>query len=69
MQRHQFLTSEISLTAFPIATAHYKCNKILKTFLVQFSNKILVIKAGIHKMLVRIANREDPDQTSSSKAV
>ena len=25
--------------------------------------------AGIHKMLVRIANREDPDQTASSKAV
>ena len=24
---------------------------------------------GIHKMLVRIANREDPDQTASSEAV
>ena len=33
-----------------------------------------VIKAGIHRMLVRIANREDPekmvpDQTTSSEAV
>ena len=25
--------------------------------------------ARIHKMLVRIANREDPDQTASSEAV
>ena len=30
---------------------------------------MLVIKSGIHKMLVRIANREDPDQTASSEAV
>ena len=34
-----------------------------------FSNKIWVIKAGIHKMFVRIANREDPDQTASLEAV
>ena len=26
---------------------------------------MMVIRAGIHKMLVRIANREDPDQTAS----
>ena len=25
---------------------------------------MLVLRAGIHKMLVRIANREDPDQTA-----
>ena len=31
--------------------------------------KMLVIKAGIHQMLVRIPNREDPDQTASSEAV
>ena len=30
---------------------------------------MLVIMAGIHKMLVRIANREDPDQTASEEAV
>ena len=29
--------------------------------------KILVIWADIHKMLVRIANREDPDQTALQK--
>ena len=43
-------------------------SKILNTFLFLFSNKMLVIKAGIHKILVRIANREDPDQTISSEA-
>ena len=26
-------------------------------------------KAGIHQMLARIANREDPDQTTSEEAV
>ena len=29
-----------------------------------FSNKMLVIRAGIHKMLVRIANREDLKEQS-----
>ena len=33
-------------------------------------NKMLVIRAGIHEMHVRIANRKDPDnQTASSEAV
>ena len=31
-----------------------------------FSNILLVIRAGIHKMLVNIANRENPDQTSEA---
>ena len=31
-------------------------------FFITFSNKMLVIKAGILKILVRISNREDPDQ-------
>ena len=30
---------------------------------------MLIIRAVIYKMLVRIANREDPDQTASSEAV
>ena len=30
---------------------------------------MLAIRAGIHKILVRIANREDPDKTASSEAV
>ena len=36
---------------------------------VLISSKILMIRAGIHKMFVRIANREDPDQTASSEAI
>ena len=28
---------------------------------------MLVVMAKIHKILVRIANREDPDQTASSE--
>ena len=39
------------------------------TFLFFLSNKMLVIRARIHKMLARIANREDPDQTASPEAV
>ena len=30
---------------------------------------MLIISAGFHKMLVNLANREDPDQTASSEAV
>ena len=47
-----------------------KCSKILKTFLFLSSNKMLVFRAEIefHKLFVRIANREDPDQTASSEA-
>ena len=32
------------------------------SFLFPFSTKLLVIMAETHKMLVRIANRKDPDQ-------
>ena len=42
-----------------------KCSKILNNFHFLFTNEMLVIRTGIHKMLVRIANREDPDQTAS----
>ena len=42
-----------------------KCSKIWNTLFFLFSNKL----AGMHKMVVRIANREDPDQTASSEAV
>ena len=34
-------------------------------FFLLFSNKMLIIMCGIHKKLVLIANREDPDQTAS----
>ena len=46
-----------------------KCSKISNTFLFLYSNKIILIRAGIHKLLVRIENREDPDQTFSEEAV
>ena len=46
------------------------CSKILTTFLFLFSKKkMVVIRAGIHKMLLRIANRTDPDQIASSEAI
>ena len=38
-------------------------------FIFLSTNELLVIRAGIHKMLVRIANSADPDQTASSEAV
>ena len=50
-------------------TCSGKCSKISNTFLFLFSNKMLVIRAGIYNVLVRKANREDPDQTASSEAV
>ena len=41
---------------------HYdKWSKFFNTFLFLFSNKMLVFRAGIHKMLARIVNREDPE--------
>ena len=61
---------------FYIATVCYSnlylqygnCSKILNTFLFLFLNELLIIKAGFHKMLVRVANRKDLDQTASSEA-
>ena len=35
--------------------------KTSNTFFFLFSNKVLVIRAEIHKMLVGVANREDPE--------
>ena len=46
-----------------------KFYKILNTFIFLASNKMLAIGAGIYKICVKIANREDPDQTASSEAV
>ena len=44
-----------------------KCSNISNSFLFLFSITMLVLRAGINKMLVRIANREDPAQTASSR--
>ena len=41
----------------------------VKIFFSLFSNKMFIIRTEIHKMLVRITNREDLDQTVSSDAV
>ena len=41
---------------------------VLKSVTV-FSFCSQIIKDGIHRMLARTANREDPDQTASSEAV
>ena len=46
-----------------------KCPKILNSLLFLFSNKMLLIRAGIHRMPVRIGNRENPDHSASSEAV
>ena len=43
--------------------------KIRTLFLFLFSNKILGIRAGLHKLFVRLANREDPYQTASFEEV
>ena len=48
-------------------TSYGKYSKLLKTFLSLFSNKILVIRDGSHKILEKIANMEDPDQIASFK--
>ena len=57
---------------FAVLRVNYgKCSNITNTikFLFLFSTKWLVIMTGIHKMLVGLANREDPDQTVFSEAV
>ena len=59
----------LSLLSVSVCFTYGKCSKILNAFLFLFSNKILLFRAGIHKMLVRIANREDPEQTASEEAV
>ena len=64
-------TFVLSIFEWPLKTGllYVKCLLISNTFLFQLSNKMVVFRAGIHKMLVRIANREDPNQTASSEAV
>ena len=44
-----------------------KFSKLSCTFLFLFSNKMLISMAGIHKMLLRITNMEDPDQLSNDQ--
>ena len=43
-----------------------ECSRIMNAFHFLLLKKMWVIRAGIHKMLVRIAHREDPDQTAEA---
>ena len=43
-----------------------KCSKISNTFLYLYFKEMLVIRTGIHKMHVRIANKKDPDKTAAA---
>ena len=42
---------------------------IFQTLVFLLVSKMLVIRAGSHKMLLMIANRDDPDQIASLLAV
>ena len=46
-----------------------KYSEFFKHFLGFQKYKCYFFRAGIHKMVVRIADSEDPDQTASSEAV
>ena len=66
----RLLESLVKIEQVKVRFSDYgKSSKILNILLFLFLNKMLVISAGTHKMLVRKANREDPDQTASSEAV
>ena len=62
-------TREIKGSVFATNAFYGKNSKTLNTFQFLFENKMLLIRTGIHNRLVRIANKEDPDQTASCKAV
>ena len=59
-QRNMYYSIMLSSSQFSGAMAMANVLKF-QNFLFLYSNKMCVIKAGIHKMLVRIANRKDPD--------
>ena len=62
LQQHGALSiKSIMLHHNPQKTIYGNCSKISNTFHFQFSTKLLIIRAGIHKMLVRIANSKDLD--------
>ena len=72
--RHQYAQADLRLCWWPYTTvgnpmSRLKCSKISNTSLFLFSNKMQLFRAGVHKILVRIVNKEDPDQTASAEAV
>ena len=62
---NQCLKNSLTMWLFVVNThKRSKCSKTWNTFLFLVSNKIFVIRVGINRMLVRLANGEDPDQTA-----
>ena len=65
-QLHEFYINAMK----PIFPLSHKVNVLkFKHLLFLFSNQKLNIRNKIDKILVRVANREDPNQTASSEAV
>ena len=56
----------VALWTFTMCTVNFLK---FRTFLFLFSDYMWVIKAGIHRVLVRIAKREDADQMATSEAI
>ena len=54
--RQGFEKKNVTLT-----TCYGKYSIISNTFLFLLFNKMLLLTAGIHEVLIRIVNREDPD--------
>ena len=50
------------MNSYTTNTAYGKCFKILNAFLILIPNKMLVFKAGINKMLFRLASSANPVQ-------
>ena len=57
------------LWIYTLKQSYGKSSRIWNTLIFIFLNKMLVIRTGIHKMFVRIANRADPDEIVSSEEV
>ena len=58
------VSNSLSLEIFSVFRATVNVLKF-SALLCLFLKIMLVIKTGVHKMHVRISNREDPDQTAS----
>ena len=56
-------TADYIISLVPGIYMFGECSKISNTFHFLLTNKILIIRTEIHKMFVRIANREDPDES------
>ena len=66
---YRSISQDILLQIFDVIQSDVALQKKVHLNLFLLANKILISRAGIHKMLNRTANWEDPDQTASSEAV